>query len=234
MDTVARKGVLMIPSFALERTQELLLEIDTLFEAGKLPKVPIFVDSPLAAKLTDVYGRFSHYFNESAKEILRDNDLLFRFPWLVMSKSAEESKHINGILPPKVIIAGSGMSQGGRILHHEARYLSDPKSTILFAGYQVKGSLGRRILDGNKEVAIFGQPVPVRCHIVTIGGYSAHADQNGLLEFVHQTARGDRLKQVFLVQGEDTSALALGEKIREKLGIPSTIPDHAQTVTLEP
>lgn len=232
IDTVKRKGVLMIPSFALERTQELLLEIDTLFEAGVLPKVPIFVDSPLAAKITEVYGRFASYFSPSAREILRDNDMLFQFPWLSIARDAGESKRINDIASPKIIIAGSGMSQGGRILHHESRYLPDPNSAILFVGYQVSGSLGRRIFDGQQEVTIFGQPVPVRSRIFAIGGYSAHADQGELMEFVRHAARGKSLKNVFTVQGEERSAAAFAEKIGKELNVHAEAPELAQSFTL--
>lgn len=223
-ETVDSGGTLMIPSFAIERTQELLLELDTLFETNKLPRVPIFLDSPLASKITEAYGKFSNYFNSEAVEILKNNAGLFRFPWLKSTHSVEESKSINNVPAPKVIIAGSGMSQGGRILHHESRYLSDPNSSILFIGYQVKGSLGRRIQDGDKEVRIFGQTIPVKCRIRSIGAYSAHADQAGLVKCVSMAAVGGRLKNVFIVQGEDDSAQALAQKIREDLGIAVLVP----------
>lgn len=223
-DTVARKGTLMIPSFAIERTQELLLELDTLFEADQLPPLPIFLDSPLATKITEAYGQFSRYFNPEAVAVLKDNAGLFHFPWLKFTRSVNESKSINDLPAPKIIIAGSGMSQGGRILHHESRYLSDPNSMILFIGYQVKGSLGRRILDKEPSVRIFGQPVPVRCEVRSIGAYSAHADQAGLLKCVSEASTGGRLKCVFIVQGEDDSAQALAQKIREDLGLTALVP----------
>jgi len=224
--------VLMIPSFAVERTQELLLELDTLFEAGQLPKIPVFVDSPLAIKITKEYGRFSSYFNESAREILKDNRGIFQFPWLTPTLSVQESKHINDIAAPKIIIAGSGMSQGGRILHHELRYLSDSRNSILFIGYQVQGSLGRRILEGEKVVSIFGQHVPVHCHIHSIGAYSAHADQNGLLEYIRRAGQGGKLKKCFVVQGELESAQALAARSIKELHVDMVIPELGQSFEL--
>ncbi len=232
-ETAARGGVLMIPSFAIERTQELLLEIDALFEAGDLPKkMPVFVDSPLAIRITEAYGRYSRYFNERAIKILRDNRGLFQFPWLTFTPTVEESKRINDVPAPKIIIAGSGMSQGGRILHHERRYLSDPKSSILFVGYQVEGSLGRLIRDKATEVTMFGETIPIRCHVHSIGAYSAHADQDGLIEYLTHANKGDSLKKCFVVQGERESADALAARAREELGIDAIVPDPGQSFTL--
>ncbi len=135
-----------------------------------------------------------------------------------------ESKGINNVQGPKVIIAGSGMSQGGRILHHERRYLPDPKSTILFVGYQVAGCLGRRILDGEKEVRIFGEKVPVRCQVKALQSYSAHADQTGISEFIKRANSGRGFKNVFLVQGEDEAIKALEIKMAEELGVKAIGP----------
>ena len=230
--TYNRKGVLMIPSFAVERTQELLLEMDTLFEAGKLPRMPAFVDSPLAIKITEVYGRYSSWFNDEAREILRDNGGLFKFPWLTFTPSVQESKHINDAPAPKIIIAGSGMSQGGRILHHELRYLSDPRSMILFVGYQVQGSLGRRIKDGEKAVTIFGSHVSVKCHVANIGAYSAHADQDGLLEYIRQAATGGKLKKCFVVQGEEKASQTLADLAATELGVSTVVPRPGESFTL--
>lgn len=236
-ETAARKGVLMIPSFAIERTQELLLELDALFESGDLPTgMPVFVDSPLAIRITEVYGRFSRYFNPRAIKILRDNRGLFQFPWLTFTPSVEESKRINDVPAPKIIIAGSGMSQGGRILHHERRYLSDPKSTILFIGYQVEGSLGRRIRDKATAVTIFRESVPVRCHVHAIGAYSAHADQDGLIKYLAHANTGPNgsgtLKKCFVVQGERDAAQALAARAHDELGMDAVVPEPGQQFEL--
>ena len=179
-DTVRAKGVLMIPAFAMERTQELLFEIDNLAEEGRIPSVPIFLDSPLAIRLTEVYERYTSYFDPSARALVH-NHAIFNFPNLTKTPTTEESKSINDVPAPKIVIAGSGMSHGGRIIHHERRYLADPASTLLIAGYQAAGSLGRFILDGARSVRIFGEDIPVRCRVRAIGGYSAHADQRQLV-----------------------------------------------------
>ena len=140
---------------------------------------------------------------------------------------------INDIPPPKIIIAGSGMSQGGRILHHEIRYLPDPKSTILFVGYQVDGSLGRRIQKGEKEVRILGQSVPVNCHVENLSGYSAHADQPGLLKWIAGSKQdGKKPKEVFVVQGEEEAAGTLANLVHDNLGINAIAPQTGDSFEL--
>ena len=230
-ETIGRGGVLMIPSFALERTQDLLFELHEMKKMGEVPDIPVFVDSPLAIRMTEVYKRHMRVkndhtseFNKTITDLIQKDGDIFDFPGLKLTSAVEESKAINDIPAPKIIIAGSGMSQGGRILHHELRYLSDPKNTILFVGYQVDGSLGRRIQRGEKQVRIFGQTVDVRCHVETITGYSAHADQADLLAWVKQAARGGRLKEVFVVQGEENAAKTLANLIRDRLSIPARAP----------
>ncbi|HZZ99243.1 MAG TPA: MBL fold metallo-hydrolase [Candidatus Paceibacterota bacterium] len=229
-ETIARKGVLMIPSFAMERTQELLYELDQLAADGEIPRVPMFVDSPLAIRLTSVYQQFPEYFNKEANGIIKSGDDLFKFPGLKYTLTTDESKAINDVPAPKVIIAGSGMSSGGRILHHERRYLSDPNSTLLFVGYQAEGTLGRRLFEGAKRVHIFHEPVEVRCHVKAIGGYSAHADQPMLIKWLD--GAGHNLKKVFVVQGETESATALAETITKELGVPALAPTPGQEVEL--
>jgi len=236
-DTAARGGVLMIPSFALERTQELLYELNSLVENDKIPKVSVFIDSPLAIKATDVYKKYPEYYNQKATYLIKSGDEIFKFPGLKFTYTKDESKAINDAPPPKVIIAGSGMSNGGRILHHERRYLSDPNSMILFIGYQVEGSLGRRIFDGSKKtrpftVRIFGEPVTVHCRVRAIGGYSAHADQEALYDWVESIKQGGKLKKVFAVQGEEGPALALVQLLRDNLGVYAEAPMTGDSVEL--
>ncbi|HXV27092.1 MAG TPA: MBL fold metallo-hydrolase [Candidatus Paceibacterota bacterium] len=225
-------GTIMVPSFAVERTQEFLLELDHLFEAGELPDMPVFVDSPLAINITNMYSQFSRYFNEHATKLLSDSGGLFQFPWLRVTPTVEESKAINTVPGPKMVIAGSGMSTGGRILHHERRYLPDPGSTILFIGYQVSGSLGRRIRDKEPVVRIMGEDVPVKCHVYSLGAYSAHADQDGLVEYCRNAGQGGTLKRVFVVQGEDEGVTALAGRIAKELGTEAVIPEAGQTIEL--
>jgi len=226
IEEVAKSGgVLMIPAFALERTQELLFELNELVENSRIPKTPVFIDSPLAIKLTSVYKKYSQnpaYFGTEAISLLRKGDAIFDFPGLKLTLTVQQSKEINDVPPPKVIIAGAGMSQGGRILHHERRYLSDPKSVILFITYQVKDSLGRRILDRAETVKIFNEEIPVKCRIKTIAGYSAHADQPQLLNWLRPMRLS--LKKVFLVQGEEDQMQFLSQKIIDELAIETTIP----------
>lgn len=229
-DTVKAGGTLMIPAFAMERTQTLLHHLDSLMGEGRVPRVPVFLDSPLAIRLTDVYRQFEEYLNEEAREFLRKDRTLFDFPSLKKTLSTEESKNILRVPPPKIVIAGSGMSQGGRILHHEKAYLPDPKSMILFVGYQVRGSLGRRILDGEKSVRIFGEEVPVRAKTRAIHGYSAHADQNQLLDWLSPMRH--HLKKVFVVQGEEDQSAPLAVKIEDELAVSADTPSASETRVL--
>lgn len=231
-DTVSKNGVLMIPSFALERTQELLYELNNMINAGQIPKISMYVDSPLAIRLTGIYQKYPEYFNKEATDIINSGDDLFNFPGLEYMLTTEQSKQINDSKPPKVIIAGSGMSSGGRILHHEMRYLSDPNSTILFVGYQAQGTLGRKIFDGAKEVRIFGEKIPVRCTMKAIGGYSSHADQPQLLEWIGRAADGGHLKKVFVIHGEAVSAASLAENITTKFSVPALAPTMGESVEL--
>ena len=221
-ETVKAGGVLMIPAFAMERTQELLYELNQFIEHKEIPPVPVFIDSPLAIKLTAVYEKYENYFNKETANLIKSGDDIFNFRGLHMTLSAEQSKEINNVPAPKIIIAGSGMSQGGRILHHEYRYLSDPKNAILFVGFQAVGSLGRRILDGEKTVRIFGEEIEVRAKVRAIGSYSAHADQPRLLSWLSHI--GPSLRQVFLVHGEPEEAGALKKVAESKLGARVVIP----------
>jgi metallo-beta-lactamase family protein len=229
-DTVKSGGVLMIPAFAMERTQELLYHLHELFTQGRVPKVPVYIDSPLAIKLTAIYKKYESHFNQETAALVKSGEDIMNFPGLSFTLTTEQSKEINNVPAPKIVIAGSGMSNGGRILHHEQRYLSDPKSMILFIGYQAKGTLGRKILDGEKTVRIFGEDVPVRCKTRVISGYSAHADQPRLLEWL--TPRRATLKKVFVVQGEEESSTVLAQKIRDDLAIDAVVPKAGEEVVL--
>ena len=230
-ETISNGGVLMVPAFALERTQELLFELNELVENKKIPFVPIFIDSPLAIRLTDIYKKYSKYYNDQAKDLLSHGDQIFSFPGLKFTETPTESRVINDIPPPKVIIAGSGMSNGGRILHHERRYLSDPKSLLLIISYQTAGSLGRRIFEGEKIVKIFDKPVQIRCKVRAIGGYSAHPDKNGLMKWL-EGFDTHKIKKIFIVHGEEGPALALSNQARDNLGIEAMVPYRGDIVEL--
>lgn len=239
-DTVSNGGVLMIPSFAMERTQQLLYHLNNLAENHRIPRLPIFIDSPLAIKITEVYKKYPQYYNKEAIFNIDSGDDIFKFPGLEFTEASKDSKKINNVPPPKVIIAGSGMSQGGRIMHHELLYLSDPKNTLLIITYQAEGTLGRRIADGAKRVEILDREVEIRAQVQKLSGYSAHADQRFLMEWVkhfkkiHQVNQAeDRgLKKVFVVQGEEGSSKTLAGLIKDELGIESYIPKVGEVINL--
>jgi len=229
-ETCAQRGVLMIPAFAVERTQELLSELNELAENNRIPKVPIFVDSPLAVKSTKVYGKYIDYFNKNAVKQMKNGDDLFNFPGLVYTEEQQASKTINSVAPPKIIIAGSGMSTGGRILFHEKLYLPDIKSCLIISNYQVKGTMGRRLLEGEKNVKIFDENIPVKAKIASIQGYSSHADQKALYDWINNFIKP--VKHVWMVQGEKESAEALALIVKDRLGIPASVPKFGEVVEL--
>lgn len=229
-ETYKAGGVLMIPTFAMERTQDLLYHFHQLWEEKKLPDEPIFLDSPLGIKLTALFRKHEDAFNSGVEGHVEKGEDVLSFPDLRVTLTSDDSKGINEVLAPKIIIAGSGMSNGGRILHHELRYLPDPKSEIIFVGYQGVGSLGRELMEGATTVHIFGEEVPVRCRRIDIPGYSAHADQPHLVEWL-SSMKGS-LKKVFVVQGEEQSSIALAHKIIDGLGVPAEVPHANESVEL--
>ena len=218
---VAQGGTIMVPAFSLERTQELLYELNRLSEYDKtLPQIPIFLDSPLAIGVIKVYDKYPEYYDAEAMRLHLSGDNFLEFPELKMTKTVLESKKINAVPGPKMVIAGSGMMNGGRILHHALRYLPDPKSTLLIVGYQAEGTLGRRLYEGAKVVKIYGQEVRVKCKVRAIGALSAHADQAKLLSW----ASAGRPKQVYCVHGEAKAATELAHRLKEKIGTNAYVP----------
>ncbi len=229
-DNYNRKGTLIIPTFSLERSQELLFELNALVENKRIPVMPIFLDSPLAIRLTEVFKQFKNYFNENAQKAMIHDKYLFDFPGLHSTLKSEESRLIGNVPNPKIVIAGSGMSTGGRIVHHERHYLPDANNTLLLTGYQAVGSPGRLIQEGLKTVRITGEDVVVRAHVVTISGYSGHKDSDGLLSFVEDMQ--ETLKKVFVVMGEPKSEMFLAQKLRDNLGLEAYVPEQGSSVTL--
>lgn len=241
-DTVARFGVLLIPSFALERTQQLLYHLNDLVEHRRIPRLPVFIDSPLALQATEVYKKYPKYYNQQALFAIKSGDDIFKFPGLHFTLNSGESKKINAVPPPKVIIAGSGMSQGGRILYHERLYLSDPKNTLLLITYQAKGTLGRKIYDGAKVVEILDKKIEIKAKVQAISGYSAHADQRYLMKWLGRfkktgyfgkTASGEGLKKIFVAQGEGNASAVLTGLIKDDLGVAAIVPKMGETEELE-
>lgn len=221
-EIVASHGTLIIPAFSLEKTQVLLYEFNEMIEGNEIPVIPVFLDSPLAQKITEIYRSAYAEFNDSVKKDISSGDRIFEFPSLSLTESALESKAIDEVPNPKVIIAGSGMSGGGRIVRHESIYLPDPKSLILFVGYQGEGTLGREIADGATSVVIDGERVAVRSRVETTGGFSSHKDMPALLDFV--AASASSLKKVFVVHGSLASSMYLCQKIRDNLGVSALVP----------
>lgn len=226
-----RGGAIVMPVFSVERTQIILHEVNHLIEDGKVPAMPVFLDSPLAIKMTDVYVRHKDHFNKHVNADYSSGDDIFDFPGLKLTRRVDDSKAIFSAPNPKLIIAGSGMSNGGRVIHHEMHYLSDPKTTIIFAGYQAPKSLGREISDGAKKVRIFGKEVKVRAAVENITGFSGHADRDGILSYVEQS--GDSLKKVFVAMGELKSSFFLAQRINDYLDIKAVVPEEGETVILE-
>ncbi|MFA5933851.1 MAG: MBL fold metallo-hydrolase [Candidatus Paceibacterota bacterium] len=230
-DNYKNKGTLIVPTFSLERSQELLFEIDGLVENKKIPTMPIFFDSPLAIRLTKIYKEFEDYFNDTAKDIIHSGDDIFTFPGLRSTLRTEESKMIIDAPNPKIIIAGSGMSNGGRIVHHEHNYLPNPNNTILLTGYQSLGTMGRLIQEGAKSIKIKGEYVDVKAKIVTIGGYSGHKDSDGLLNFAQDVA--ESVKKIFVVMGEPKSSLYFAQKVKDYLALEAYVPIKGEVVVLD-
>jgi len=229
--TIKKKGTLIIPAFSLERTQGMLLEINNLVESGTIDPIPVFLDSPLAISVTEIYRGHRAYLSPQIRAQIEAGDDIFDFPKLELTKSRDESDAIAHIPGPKIIIAGSGMSHGGRVLGHEIRYLEHPSTTLLLVGYQTVGSVGRLLQDGVKRVTIDGQDVRVRARISTIRGYSGHADRDQLINFVAESA--DRLKKVFVAMGEERSSLFLVQRLRDYLGVDAIAPEENQVIEID-
>ncbi|MBI4138811.1 MBL fold metallo-hydrolase [Candidatus Uhrbacteria bacterium] len=228
--TVMQRGVLVIPAFAIERTQQLLYELNAMVNRAEIPPVDMFLDSPMAIAVTDVIKEYPRYYDAEALHHVSHGDDLFSFPGLTLCKTRDESKVINEISPPKVIIAGAGMMNGGRIQHHLVRYLGKPSTTVLIIGYQASGTLGRRLYSGEKTVDVLGERVHVKAKIVSIGAYSAHADQQKLVEWISAAPKPP--ERVFCTHGEEAAAAALASRVHEELGVRSDVPRFGETITV--
>ena len=222
---VVKKGKLIIPSFAIGRTQELVLVLNNYFNEGKLPRVPIYVDSPLAVNATEIFRLHSECFNQEVLDVMENDPDPFGFGSLHYIRKASESKSLNSSDAPMVIISASGMMEAGRVKHHLANNLSDPRNTVLAVGYCAKGTLGDRIVRGDKEVSIFGNIHPVRADIESIEAFSGHGDYKEMADFLEYQDK-DQLKQIFLVHGETDAAQAyrnyLANRGFQQVSIPVT------------
>lgn len=231
-ETAKRGGKILIPSFAVGRTQEILYELHELVRAGRIPTIPIFIDSPLAIDATSVFELHPDIFDQ-AEDLVRTVDQLFRFDLVRYTRAASESKALNGMRGPMIIIAASGMAESGRIVHHLANGADDPRNTILIVGFQAEHTLGRRLVERQPTIKVFGEQVPLRASVVTINGYSAHGDRTDLREWMHAVRDGGDRKprQVFLVHGEREAQDTFGAVLAGD-GFPVTIPSRGDRVAI--
>jgi metallo-beta-lactamase family protein len=231
VETAQAGGKVVIPTFAIERAQELIYFIKRLMGEGKIPKLTCFIDSPMAINITRIYSSFSKYLDHITFNEEDTDGSPFSFPSLVITRSADESKAINRHQGSAIIMAGSGMCTGGRIKHHLVHNIGRPESTLLFVGYQAKGTLGRILLERPDEVRILGNIHKVRARIERINGFSAHADRDELLGWLSAFKKPPR--KIFIIHGEEESALALAGAVRERFGWETVVPDYLETQDLK-
>ncbi len=230
--THQRSGKVIIPAFAVGRTQDIVYDLHKLVQSGSLPDMPVFVDSPLAVNVTEIFRLHPECYDEETRQFLLKREDPFGFYRLRYTRTVEESKALNDLHQPCIIISASGMCEGGRILHHLKHNIGDARNTVLFVGYQADNTLGRKILEGWKRVPILGDEWEVRAEIRAIDGYSAHADRNELLGYIQQVAGTGPLKRVFCVHGDAASCQALAEGIRS-LGVRDVlVPTWKQEVEI--
>jgi Cft2 family RNA processing exonuclease len=231
-------GVLLVPSFAIGRTQEVVWELDRLIDQGAIPQLPLYLDSPMASKASDIYRSHADYFDAETAKLLRDGGTPLDYPDQHVTRKVQESQAIATAQRPYMIVASNGMLTGGRVVGHLRNLIGDPDATILFVGYQGEGTLGAHLQAGAREVRIDGQQREVRCQIRSIGGFSAHADESELLDWLSNFGRGKSPgdpgfpRKVFLVHGDPDAQLLLEPKVRA-LGFEPVIPRWRQTVTLD-
>ncbi len=225
IDAINRGGNVLIPTFALERAQEILYTLRHMYDRKELPRCQVFLDSPLAISATKIFLQYPEYFNKATRKMVQEGKNPFIFPWVKFTPTVEESKTINNIESGAIILAGSGMCTGGRIKHHLKHNLWRPESSVIFVGYQAKGTLGRAIVDGAKKVKIYGEEIAVKAKVYTINGFSSHADQPVLLEWLDSFK--DK-RQIFIVHGEPEIMKVFRDVIKEKLGVKAHIVEKGE------
>ncbi len=228
--TSARGGKIIVPAFAVGRTQQLVLLLHQLIDAKRLPAIPIFVDSPLAVNVTEVFRKHPECYDKEIQQFLDDGKDPFGFRRLTYVRDVAESKKLNELRGPCVIISASGMCEGGRVLHHLRNNIEDPRNTILITGFQAEYTLGRKIVEKQPEVPIFGEPMRLRAEVCSLEELSGHADQKELIEWIRPIAKS--LKKVFLVHGESAQGAALSQVIQKTYGIETVQPSRGDSVVL--
>jgi len=231
VNTVAAGGNIAIPSFALERVQEILYYLNEALHKKHIPELLVFVDSPMAVNITDVFEDHPYLFDKDMVQLLHEKRSPFDFPGLTLVRTIDQSKAINYIKGSIIVIAGSGMCTGGRIKYHLVANIARPESTILFVGYQAVGTLGRRIVDGEKDIRILGQQYKVKANIVQLHGFSGHADRDMLLRWL--SALKEPPRHVFVVHGEESSARSFADFVTEQTGWQTSVPEYGDEVMLD-
>lgn len=221
-EALANQAKVVIPAFAVERTQDIIYTLGELIRKGFIPSIPVYIDSPLAISATEIFKKNSDYFDPETKALLLGGENPLELPEIIYTRTTEESKAINEDTRPGIIVSASGMCDSGRIKHHLKHHLWRKESHIVIIGYQAEGTIGRRIVDGAKTVRLFGEEIAVRAHIHTLGGFSAHADQKGLIDWLSHI-NNPRL-EVFINHGEEKVSMELSQLIREQFHLKTTVP----------
>jgi len=230
-ETAKAGGNVVVPTFAIERAQDLMFHLSRLVRSKAIPPMPVYLDSPMAREVTEAFERHDEFLDEEARKLFASEEHPFRFPGLVIVRTPEESKAINTVRVPAVIMAGSGMCTGGRIKHHLAHNIARPESTILFVGYQARGTLGRQILEKAAQVRLFGQTVPVRARVAKINGFSAHADRKALARWLDGFKTPPR--RLFVTHGDADVARNTAERIRQERGWTVEVPEYLEIWDLD-
>jgi metallo-beta-lactamase family protein len=227
LETFKNEGNVLIPSFAIERTQEILCLLKQMYDRGELPACQIFLDSPMAIRATEIYKRYHEELSECCNEFLERDGTIFDFPYLHYTLRVQDSRKINNEDSRCIIIAGAGMCNGGRILQHFKHRLWNENNALVFVGYQVEGTTGRKIVDGAKKIKVYGEEIIVKAKVHTINGFSAHADQNGLIEWM---GKFSKLDKIFLIHGERDKQEIFQKEIEKRLHKKSHIVKHGEKI----
>ncbi len=229
-EAVAHRAKVVIPAFAVERTQDIIYTLGQFIRKGSIPSVPVYIDSPLAISATEIFKKNSDCFDQETRDLLSGGENPLEIPGIIYTRTTEESKAINEDPGPGIIVSASGMCDSGRIQHHLKHHLWREESHIVIIGYQAEGTIGRRLVDGAKTVKLFGEEIAIRAHIHTLGGFSAHADQRGLLDWLSHI-RNPRL-EVFINHGEEKISMKLGQLIGEQFHLKATVPEWREKKVL--
>ncbi|HEY1232026.1 MAG TPA: MBL fold metallo-hydrolase [Candidatus Binatia bacterium] len=230
-DVAARRSCLIVPAFAVGRTQELIYVIRKMEDAGEIPTIPVHIDSPMAIQATDIYCRHTEEHDFEVAQLSRDEGCPISSRHMVIDRTPEQSKALNDVKGPIIIISASGMASGGRVLHHLKQRLPDPETTVLLVGYQAEGTRGRSLQDGARELKMFGEVVPVRARVKILDGFSAHADQDEILHWLGTFKKPPRM--TYVVHGEPAAASTLAEVIRDRLTWKVEVAKYQQKFSLE-